>query len=145
MWNCKSLAELTPVELYRIYKARVEVFVVEQVCPYSEVDEDDLECLHIFKEQDGKVVAYARLMTRTDCFQIGRVLVVKECRKQGLAKELVNKAIHEARKMNPKFPVYAQAEAYLIEFYQSFGFEVTSEIYLKDDQPHIDMELPGSC
>ncbi|MGY3725494.1 ElaA protein [Granulicatella balaenopterae] len=145
MWKCKRLTELSAMELYQIYKARVEVFVVEQVCPYSEVDEDDLECLHIFKEQDGKVVAYARLMTRADCFQIGRVLVVKECRKQGLARELVTETIRKAREMNPKFPVYAQAEAYLIEFYQSFGFEVTSEIYSKDDQPHIDMELPRSC
>ncbi len=143
MWNCKTLSELTPVELYRIYMARVDVFVVEQDCPYSEVDTDDLECLHIFKEKDGKVIAYARLMTRENKFQIGRVLVDKDFRNQGLARELVKRTLQEAHKINPKFSVYAQAEAYLIEFYQSFGFEITSDTYLKDDIPHIDMELPA--
>ncbi|MGY3725495.1 ElaA protein [Granulicatella balaenopterae] len=141
MWKCKSLAELTSVELYRIYKARVNVFVVEQTCPYPEVDESDLDCLHIFQEQDGRVIAYARLIRTKKRFKIGRVLVNEAYRGHGLARELVQFVLDKASEIDASLPVYAQAQAYLVEFYQSFGFDITSEVYLEDEIPHVDMEL----
>ena len=59
-FTVKAFAELSPAELHAIYTARVAVFVVEQACPYQEVDAQDLTALHIFAEQNGKVIAYCR-------------------------------------------------------------------------------------
>ena len=45
-FSVKPFAELTTAELHAIYTARVTVFVVEQACPYQEVDAQDLTALH---------------------------------------------------------------------------------------------------
>lgn len=36
-WECKRFADLSPEELYRLLQLRVDVFVVEQRCPYPEL------------------------------------------------------------------------------------------------------------
>ena len=56
-FTVKAFAELSPAKLHAIYTARVAVFVVEQACPYQEVDAQDLTALHIFAEQNGKWLA----------------------------------------------------------------------------------------
>ena len=43
----KMLHEQTPEELFEIYKLRVSVFVVEQKCPYQEVDDADKVAYHV--------------------------------------------------------------------------------------------------
>ena len=135
----KSFAELTTEELFEIYRARVAVFVVEQDCPYLEVDELDKESLHIFKQADGKVVAYCRLYPKGEMMALGRVLVSQDYRKHKLGRELVQTALEVTAERYPDKAIYAQAQAYLENFYQSFGFEPTSEVYLEDDIPHVDM------
>ena len=37
----KELNEMTAEEFFEVAKERVKVFVVEQTCPYQEIDEDD--------------------------------------------------------------------------------------------------------
>ena len=67
-FTVKAFAELSPAELHAIYTARVAVFVVEQACPYQEVDAQDPAALHIFAEQNGKVIAYCRLIPHGACW-----------------------------------------------------------------------------
>lgn len=136
----KSFAELTTEELFQIYQARVAVFVVEQACPYMEVDELDKESLHVFKVLDGKLAAYCRLYPKGEQMALGRVLVSQEYRKHKLGRELVQTALDIVAERFPDKPIYAQAQAYLENFYASFDFERTSEVYLEDDIPHVDME-----
>lgn len=138
-YQVKTFQELTLDELHAIYKVRVEVFVVEQACPYQEVDDADKESLHIFEVREGKVVAYCRLIPHHDVVHLGRVLVAKGCRKKQLGSELVQFALEVSHQRFGKKPIYAQAQAYLQKFYESFGFAVTSDVYLEDDIPHIDM------
>jgi len=44
----KRFEELTLNELYEILKARAEVFVVEQNCPYQDLDEKDKRAYHVY-------------------------------------------------------------------------------------------------
>lgn len=140
MWTIKPFEQVTTDELFKFLKTRVDVFVVEQECPYPEIDDLDLIAIHFFKtDSDGQIMAYCRLIETDKEMKLGRVLVSQEHRKDGLGRELVAKALDYCAKTYPSKPVYAQAQAYLEKFYGSFGFVATSDVYLEDDIPHIDM------
>ncbi|EJN93567.1 GNAT family N-acetyltransferase [Streptococcus ratti] len=141
MWKLKTFDELSTHELFAIYKVRTDIFVVEQNCAYPEVDDKDLTALHLFLENGQAVSAYCRIIPNNELVQIGRVLVSPENRKKGLAKELVTKALSICQKTFPNQPIYIQAQAYLKSFYASFGFQPSSQEYLEDGIPHIDMKL----
>ena len=129
--------------LYQILKVRSEVFVVEQVCIYQDIDEVDLSAFHIYQSHDEKVIAYARCIPPNNkpFSQIGRVLVASDARGQGLAKQLMQTAIEFNFKQWPDSSIKISAQTYLIKFYQSLGFELVSEAYLEDGIPHQDMIL----
>lgn len=141
MWECKAFSELNVTELHALYKLRVAVFVVEQNCPYQEVDDEDLEAFHLLKWENGNLVAYARLIPGMEAVRLGRVLVAQEWRKRGYGQELLTEAIASCAALFPDRELHAQAQAYLEEFYHSFGFEAVSGIYLEDGIPHLDMVL----
>ncbi|HGI5194733.1 TPA: GNAT family N-acetyltransferase [Streptococcus agalactiae] len=141
MWNVKTFDNLTTHELFQIYKLRVSVFVVEQDCPYQEVDDEDLICLHGMNWVDGQLATYYRLIPEDDKVHLGRVIVNPDFRKKGLGNQLVEYAIKFSEANYPNKPIYAQAQAYLQDFYQSFGFQPVSDIYLEDNIPHLDMVL----
>ena len=79
-WKGKTFEQLTTTELFEIYKVRTAVFVVEQNCPYQEVDDKDLQAVHFFAKNAKNLIAYCRLIPAEDGVHIGRVLVVKEYR-----------------------------------------------------------------
>lgn len=137
----KSTDELTPQELLTILQARTAVFVVEQACPYQEVDEADRHALHVCLEDDGKLKAYTRILAEDGVIHFGRVLVVKEYRGQQLGRKVVLKTLEEIEKRYPDLPVVISAQAHLVDFYRSFGFKQNSEVYLEDEIPHIEMLL----
>ena len=145
-WHLKKFGELTNSELYNILKERTLVFVVEQNCPYLEVDGKDPLSYHLFKEDNGVIVAYLRILPAGVSYQessIGRVFVKKEYRGQGIAYELVKKGLHFIHNELKETTVKIQAQEYLRTFYRSFGFQAISETYLEDNIPHIDMLLQG--
>ncbi|TLU75536.1 GNAT family N-acetyltransferase [Mannheimia varigena] len=139
LWQAKTFEQLTTAELFEIYQARTAVFVVEQNCPYQEVDDKDLQAVHFFAKNAKNLTAYCRLIPAEDGVHIGRVLVVKEQRGEGLARELVQKAMDYCREHFPSQPIHAQAQSYLQGFYESFGFKAVSDVYLEDGIPHLDM------
>ncbi|MGY3778637.1 GNAT family N-acetyltransferase [Isobaculum melis] len=140
-WQVKKFDELSTRELFEIYYARTEIFVVEQNCPYQEVDYADLISTHVFQTEDERVIAYARIIPEEDGIHFGRVIVKKEARGNGLAKALISEVLTQIEYTYPNQPVKIQAQAYLEAFYGSFGFKAVSEPYLEDDIPHIDMVL----
>jgi ElaA protein len=143
-WKVKSFNELTTHELYEILQVRTQVFVVEQECAYLEVDGKDVHAHHLYKEENGEVVAYARLLPAGVSYKepsIGRVLVKEEHRRRGLASELVERGLAFIHGEWGEQPVKIQAQEYLREFYGSFGFRAITETYLDDGIPHIDMIL----
>lgn len=79
-WQDLHHSELTVTSLYALLKLRCEVFVVEQTCPYQDIDGDDLigENRHILGWRDNALVAYARILKSEDDFEpvvIGRVII----------------------------------------------------------------------
>lgn len=61
-FSIKTFDELTSVDLYHIFKARSQVFVVEQNCAYQDMDEVDFDCLHLIAHQNGALVGYCRII-----------------------------------------------------------------------------------
>ncbi|APU70410.1 acetyltransferase [Companilactobacillus crustorum] len=137
----KNTNELSPKELIDILKARVEVFVVEQNCPYQEVDADDYNDLHLCLIEDKKLKAYTRIINKGDHITFGRVLVVKNYRHNGLGEKIVAATIDEIKQRFPNQPIQIQAQAYLQKFYEGFGFKPISKVYLEDNIPHLDMRM----
>lgn len=61
-------------------QARAEVFIVEQNCAYQDLDGVDKEAYHVFLKEDGKLVAYLRVVDkgkRLNEVSIGRVISLK--------------------------------------------------------------------
>lgn len=140
----KHTNELTSKELTEIFKQRVAVFVVEQNCPYQEVDANDLDDLHVCLVENNKLMAYTRIIDKGDHITFGRVLVVKEYRNDGLGRQIVQATINEIKKRFPNQTIQIQAQAYLQKFYESFGFKAISTVYLEDNIPHLDMLLENN-
>ncbi|WP_248746645.1 GNAT family N-acetyltransferase [Pseudomonas sp. MWU12-2037] len=143
-WLCKHHGDLSKEQLYSILQLRTEVFVVEQKCPYQEVDGRDLEgdTCHLMGWRDDRLVAYLRLLdpeSQGGDVVIGRVVIAPEARGQGLGHELMAQALKQAGKLWPEVPIYLSAQAHLQAYYGSYGFEGVGEVYLEDDIPHIGM------
>lgn len=140
----KHFSELTTEELHDIMYARVAVFVVEQECPYPEVDGNDKDAYHVYlKDADG-IQAYARVLKPGVTYEeasIGRVISMK--RGTGLGREVMAAAIEAARTELGADTVKIGAQVYARGFYEQFGFKQVSEEYLEDDIPHMDMILEG--
>ncbi len=140
----KKFDELTNKELYNLLKERTLVFVVEQNCPYLEVDGKDPYSYHLFKEDNGQIIAYLRIVPAGITYpetSIGRVFVKKEYRGQGIAEELLQRGLDIIQNELKETTVKIQAQDYLRKFYGYFGFQAISEIYLEDNIPHVDMLL----
>lgn len=141
-----ATAELTPAALVAIMAARVAVFVVEQQCPYQEVDDKDEAALHVCLKQAGQLVAYARIVPHDDGDHVsfGRVLVVKPFRHQGLAEQLLQRVLATVATRFPGKALKIQAQVYLRDWYAKYGFTAVSEPYLEDGIPHVDMIRPAA-
>ena len=141
-WKIKKFNELTVEEMYKILVLRNEVFIVEQECPYLDCDNKDLQSYHLFAEENGEIVSYLRVLEKGvsyDEISIGRVAVKKNYRGNGISREMMLKAIEFIENELLETTIKIQAQAYLINFYSSLGFEAVSEEYLEDNIPHIDM------
>jgi ElaA protein len=134
----KSFDELTKTELYVILALRVEVFCVEQNCPYQDVDGQDQQAQHVFIKDGNIITAYARtLKGKNDNYHIGRVVVNPKYRKKGLATVIMKACIAELE--NQTHIIEVSAQSYLSDFYQGLGFKNTGKYYLEDDIPHEQM------
>ncbi len=138
----KSYDELTKDELYKILKLRVDVFVVEQNCPYEEIDGNDQGALHLWLEEDGQIQAYLRLLDRgikSRYVTIGRVISVK--RRAGLGSMILREGILAARERFSAEAVYVEAQSYAKGLYEKQGFRQISDEFLEDGIPHVRMLL----
>ena len=146
-WKTYYFEELTAKKLYEVLKLRVDVFVVEQNCPYPELDNLDQQSIHLLYTEDGVIQAYERLVpggVKYDLPSIGRVIVRQEARGRGLAKQLLEHSIDYILTEWKAPAIQLQGQVYLQEFYQSFGFQPISESYDEDGIPHVDMKLTDS-
>lgn len=140
-YKVKTIAELTSEELLAIMKERVAVFVVEQNCPYQEIDDQDDQALHTWLQEGPEIIGYTRIINEADAVHIGRVLTVKKYRGAGYGELLMERTLEAAKKAFPERPIVLGAQEYATDFYKKFGFKVISDVYLEDDIPHVDMGL----
>lgn len=138
----KHFSELSAEELFEIYKLRVSVFVVEQNCPYQEIDDADKSAYHLLLKDGDDILAYARVLPKGVLFpecSIGRVIAVK--RRCGLGSKIVECAINVAKDKFFADKITVEAQSYARPFYEKAGFRQISEEFLKDGIPHIRMQL----
>ena len=141
-WELKKFEELNAEEIYEILKIRNEVFIVEQKCPYQDCDGKDKKSYNLYFQDGGKIIAYLRILKKGvsyDEISIGRVLVLKNYRGKGIAREMLLKAINFVELNLNEKEIKIQAQTYLVNFYRSLGFKEISKEYLEDNIPHIDM------
>lgn len=148
-WQLVPFNDLTTHQLYQVLKLRVDVFVVEQTCPYPELDNKD--CLegvhHLLGYKEDELIACARLLpcgVSYPSVSIGRVATKKAHRGGGLGHQLLQQALAGCEQLWPRTDVEIGAQEHLAGFYEQHGFVATSQMYLEDDIPHIDMKLSKS-
>ncbi len=142
----KNWEALTPEEVHVLFRERVKVFVVEQECPYQEVDGLDPNALHLLGWEQDTLIAYARILpvvSEGRGVSFGRFLVRKESRGKGKGKVLLKSTLEEIYRRWGKVSVRIEAQQHLVPFYQSYGFRERGEAYLLDGILHVEMELKG--
>lgn len=141
-WKMKKFNELSVRELFDLYKLRTAIFVVEQNCPYQEVDDKDLQAVHVCGYINNDLVAYCRILPKNVSYNevsIGRVAVDEKYRKKSYGKQLMQQAIGYINREMGEESIRISAQTYLKRFYEELGFFQQKEEYLEDGIPHIEM------
>lgn len=143
-WQDLHHSDLSVSQLYALLQLRCAVFVVEQNCPYQDIDGDDLvgENRHLLGWHHGTLVAYARILKSDDDLEpvvIGRVIVSEALRGEKIGQQLMSKALESCTRHWPDKAIYLGAQARLQNFYEQFGFIPVTDIYEEDGIPHIGM------
>lgn len=144
-WDKKPFASLSLEELYGILQLRQEVFILEQACVYSDLDNKDQKSFHLMAWQGETLAAYTRLIpwgiSYADATSIGRVVVAAKFRGRGLGEELMRRSIEGAYDLFGRQTIKIGAQQHLKAFYNRLGFEQTSEPYMDAGILHIEMTL----
>lgn len=143
-----EIDNLSPRALYAMLKLRVDVFVVEQKCPYPEIDGKDYDAFHLRILDDavhgGVLAASLRVLPPEETgkpVKIGRIVVAPDYRGHKFGNRLLEEALVFAQQRFPHAAIELGAQSYLRKFYGSFGFVPISDEYLEDGIPHIDMRF----
>jgi ElaA protein len=140
----KTYEALTKDELYQILHLRNEVFVVEQACPYQDIDGKDLDAYHLLMFDDQQLIGYLRILKPGTSYEeasIGRVIIKKSHRDKRLGRVLMQESIDFVQNELNLQTLRISAQCYLEKFYTSLGFARVSEDYMEDDIPHLEMLL----
>ncbi|USD65566.1 GNAT family N-acetyltransferase [Vibrio sp. SCSIO 43136] len=144
-WKCLPFESLSNHQLYELLKLRVDVFVVEQNCPYPELDGKDTltSTYHLLGYQGDELVACARLLDKDVSYagasSIGRIATKASARGHRLGHKLMEQALTNMETLFPDHVIEIGAQEHLQGFYNQHGFIAYSDSYLEDGIPHIDM------
>lgn len=141
-WYYKHFKNLSTTELYQILQLRNEVFIVEQNCPFQDLDDKDIKCYHLmgFDTDSQKVMAYTRIVPAGisyDEASIGRVVTAPLARGNGIGKQLMKNSIELLEELYGGISIKIGAQLYLKKYYESFDFQQIEEVYLEDGIEHI--------
>ncbi len=143
-FTLQNFEELNKIQLYELMRLRSEVFVVEQNCPYQDLDNLDQKSLHVCGSINNELLAYARILPPKLYYPeaaIGRVVTAKKIRMEGAGKEIMKHTIEKTFALFPKANIRIMAQCYLKKFYTDFGFTAEGAEFLEDDIPHVEMVL----
>ena len=136
--HIKTFEQLTTKELFHIYKLRVDIFVVEQQCPYQEIDDIDLKSHHIYLKQGKDILAYCRIYKQNDVYHIGRVIAA--IKHKGYGTQIMKTVIKFASNILHVQSINIEAQTYAQQFYEKLGFITTSKPFDEDGIQHIKMK-----
>jgi ElaA protein len=145
-WRFARFDELTPREIHDLYRARAAAFVVEQDCPFQDLDGVDPECWHLLGHEGPELIAYCRLVPPGVKFaepSIGRVVTTQAARGTGRGRALMVEALARVEKLWPGHPIRIGAQHRLERFYTDFGFVTTSAPYDEDGILHVEKLRPA--
>ncbi len=134
----KPFHALTLRELHDLLRLRVDVFVVEQQCPYPEIDGKDPQCWHLLGWLDGVIEACARWYVEGDHVRLGRIATSARARGLGHGRRLMAEAF---ARIGPR-PILIHAQVASEGFYRSLGFSTASEPFDDYGVPHVVMVRP---
>ncbi|TQL66570.1 ElaA protein [Nocardioides albertanoniae] len=137
--NISSFDDLSPKTAYALWQLRQEIFIVEQDCPYPDLDGRDHEpgTLHVVLSDGDRVAGTARILDDGDVWRIGRVVLAPAYRGKGLSDVMMTAAVEATSDR----AVVLDAQAPLAGWYATFGFVKDGEEFLEDGIPHIPMRL----
>ncbi len=138
-----TFTQLDTATLYALLRLRVDVFVVEQECPYPELDGRDTEpgTRHLWIDGErGEPVAYLRVLEDPDGrARIGRVTTARRARGTGQASRLMEAAIEVIGDR----PAMLDAQTTATGLYARYGFVADGEEFVEDGIPHVSMVRPS--
>lgn len=144
-WQIKYYSDLTLNEFHDLVALRIKVFVVEQDCPYQELDGKDKKAYHVIGRNGiGDIVATARILPPGISYKepaIGRVIIDEEYRGSGLGHEIMNECIQYAKAEFGNADIIISAQKHLENYYGQHKFVSTGKEYLEDGIPHVEMIL----
>ena len=139
----KSFQELSLEEFHDIIALRIQIFIIEQNCPYQEVDGKDKLAHHLFfKNEMDEIIAVTRILPQGISYPevaIGRVVVHEDYRGTGLGNQLMADSMNFVKDEYGKVPVRLSAQKHLENYYGNHGFKSTGKEYLEDGIPHVEM------
>ena len=139
----KSFQELSLEEFHDIIALRIQIFIIEQNCPYQEVDGKDKLAHHLFfKNEMDEIIAVTRILPHGISYEevaIGRVVVHEEYRGTGLGNQLMADSMNFVKDKYGEVPVRLSAQKHLENYYGNHGFKSTGKEYLEDGIPHVEM------
>ena len=145
-WRWYTWEELSCDGLYDLLALRAAVFVVEQDCPYQDLDGQDRDARHLLgRSEDGTLVAYLRAFEPGGVYAevtIGRVVASGARRGERLGTRLMEEGIRQSQATWGPEPIKLSAQAHLERWYGSLGFVTCGEGYLEDGIPHLPMRRP---
>lgn len=143
----RAFNDLSNLQLFQIYQLRSMVFVVEQNCPYQDVDDKDLQALHLMLYENNLLAGYCRILPPGLSYQepsIGRVVVHQDFRRKKIGEKMMKQSLNITMDLFKNQDVVISAQTYLTKFYKDLGFQEEGEGYLEDDIPHIKMRYKKS-
>jgi len=149
-WEFLRFDDLPIRDWYQVSTARIDVFVMEQNCPFQDNDGADLHCWHLLgwnvENNLRELVAYCRLVDPGIKFaepSIGRVVTPRAFRGQGYGRVLMAEAVQRHERLYSGLANRIGAQQRLAHFYQDFGFKTVSDTYMEDGIPHVEMLRAG--
>lgn len=139
----QSFENLSKTDLFYMLQLRCQIFVVEQNCPYLDIDSNDLVALHLLLKNNHQLIGTLRIIKKENEVKIGRVAIHKNFRKLGLGKLMMTQAHQKIKSTWGEILIRISAQQYLEDFYKNLGYSSTGKKYLEDNIPHLEMVLQG--
>lgn len=129
-------------EFHDMIALRMAVFVVEQNCPYQELDGKDKDAFHVLMTDNEQIIGTTRILKPGTVYAepaIGRVVSHPDYRNKGVGHQLMEKAMDFLEKEFGERAARLSAQTHLVGFYKHHGFISTGKTYLEDNIPHTEM------